>query len=251
MDNLNPFGDMTSEGLEDSQDRLGGFQRLDTDIYTGRIKMFYAGKSPNGAKNVTVILQEGDFPNEYRETIYVSKTTGENWFPNKNDATKKVPLPGFTVIEEMCLATVGKLLKDLTFEEKTVNLWDNDLRKEMPTKVMMATELLGQEVSVAIVKTVENQTEKNQQTGEYVPKADGSTKEVNNIDKVFNTASKKTVPEARENLEPKFWDSWVERNKGVTRDKTAKGNTQSGRPGSGAPAAGNGGGQEPRKSLFG
>lgn len=251
----NPFGNLKSEGLEESQDRLGGgFAAKESDIYTGNIKAFYAGESAKGAKSVTVILAGGQFGDqEYRETIYITKQTGENFYLNPQDKSKKIPLPGFTVIDDMCLATVGKPLSEVDFEEKVMNIWDPEQRKELPKSVPMAVELLGQEVSVAIQKTLENQTEKDAQ-GNYVPKADGSTREVNNIDKVFNTATKMTVAEARGGAtEAQFWDKWVERNQGKTRDKTEKNAGQAGRPNAGGTpqAGGNAGGAAPRTSLFG
>ena len=53
----NIFGNLTTEGLEESQDRLGGFRVLDTDAYTGVIKAAYAGKSPHSkAQSISVIL---------------------------------------------------------------------------------------------------------------------------------------------------------------------------------------------------
>ena len=81
----------------------------------------------------------------------------------------------------------------------------------------------------------------------------------NTIEKVFHHPSKVTVVEAREaqkagrDAEAVFYDKWVEKNKGVTRNKAkgASGNGgNSGRPGGGAPQAG-GGQQKKTNSLFG
>ena len=202
---------------------------------------------------MTIILAGGQFGDqEYRETIYITKQTGENFYLNPQDKTKKVPLPGFTIIDDMCLATVGKPLSEIDFEEKVMNIYDYEAKKELPKSVPMAVELLGQEVSVAIQKSLENQTEKDAQ-GNYVPKADGSTRETNNIDKVFNTATKMTVAEARGGAtESHFWDKWIERNQSKTRDKTEKQAGQAGRPAGSTPQAGNNaGGGAPRTSLFG
>lgn len=249
----NPFSKLSNEGLEETQDRLGGgFAAKDSAIYTSKIKAFYAGQSAGGAHSVTVILAGGDFgDSEYRETIYITNKKGKNFFENKQDKTKKVPLPGFTLIDDMCLATVGKPLNELGFEDKVMNIYDHEQGKEVPKSVQMAVEILGQEVSVAVLKSKENVTEKNN-AGDYVPKADGSTKEVNNIDKVFNTATKMTVAEARGGAtEPKFWDAWSEKNKDTVRDKTNNGGS-GGKPGTGAPQSGTGAGTTtPRSSLFG
>lgn len=245
------FDNLKSDGLEQTQDRLGGYAAKETGIYTGTLKAFYAGQSSGGAKSVTVILAGGDFGNaEYRETVYITNRSGENFYLNPQDKTKKVPLPGFTVIDDICLATIGKPLSEVDFEDKVMNIYDPEQKKELPKSVPMAVEMLGQEVSVAILKSTENQTEKNS-NNEYVPKADGSTRDVNNIDKVFNTATRFTVAEARANAdEAKFWDAWDARNTGKTRDKTTKDGAKSGTPGA-APQSGAGGGSSaPRSSLF-
>ena len=52
----NVFSNLTGNGLEESQDRLGGFSLLDTDIYVGTIKMAYGGSSASGALNVTLVF---------------------------------------------------------------------------------------------------------------------------------------------------------------------------------------------------
>lgn len=253
------FGNLTNEGLEEAQDRLGGgFAPFEAAIYTGDIKQFYAGESTGGARSVTVILAGGDFGDrEYRETIYV--TTGRdkgqrNWFPAKDkdgkETGKKQPLPGFTIIDDMVQATVGKGLNELDFEEKIVNIYDHEAGKEMPKSVPVAVEILGKTVSVAIKNTLENQTVKDN-SGNYVPKDDGSTRNVNNIEKVFNTAAKMTIAEAKNGAtEGKFWAAWEEKNKGKVIDKTNKTGGTAGRPG-GAPQAGAASGGAPRTSLFG
>lgn len=251
----NPFGNLSSEGLEETRDSLGGYAAKESGIYTGKLKAFYAGQSSGGAHNVTVIVTGGDFGNtEYRETVYITNRKGENFFLNKNDNNKKVPLPGFTVIDDICLATVGKSLSELGFEEKMMNIYDPEQKKELPKSVPMAVEILGQEVSLAILKSTENQTEKV--GDQYVPKSDGSTRDVNNIDKVFNTQTKMTVAEARGGqTESAFWDAWEGRNKGKTRDRTTKdgagGAGKAGAPQAGAGNAAGNGGAAPRTSLFG
>lgn len=99
---------------------------------------------------------------------------------------------------------------------------------------------------------LENKNEK--QGDEYVPTAE--TRELNATDKVFHTETRMTVVEAREGAEvAKFWDSWLERNKGNTRDKRTIKDGQAGTAGApkaaGASAAAPAAGGAPRKSLFG
>lgn len=252
------FGNLTTEGTEATEDRLGGYAAIDTDIYTGTIKMAYAGQSSGGARSVTLILAGGDYgSNEYRETVYITNKKGENFYIKDG---KKYQLPGFITINHLCQVTVGKELHEMQGEDKMVNVYDPDQKKEMPKSVPVLIELLGQEVSLAIVNTLELVTTKDTQ-GNYVPKGDGSTKNTNSIEKAFHTASKMTVHEAVNKQKDatqvaEFWDKWVEKNKGVTRDKTkaaGAGTGTAGKPGaSGAPTAGAAaGGGAPRSSLFG
>ena len=53
---MSMFNNLTNEGLEEPQDRLGGFAPLETGIYTGEIKALYGGKSAGGATSLTVIV---------------------------------------------------------------------------------------------------------------------------------------------------------------------------------------------------
>jgi hypothetical protein len=246
------FGTLNNTGMEETQDRLGGFQPFTTGIYTGKIKLAYAGASTGGARNITLIVDFGG--REYRETIYITNKKGENWFLNKDDRTKKVPLPGFTTVDDICLVTSGSPLADQDAEDKMVKVYDKDAKKEIPMSVPVLTGLIGKDVSLGIVQILEN---KNEKVGnEYVPTAE--TRTSNAIDKVWHTETKMTVAEARAGAETgAFWGAWAERNKDQIRDKrTIKDGVaapQSGRPGAakagGAPVAGAQAGA--RKSLFG
>lgn len=243
------FSSLTTEGLEESKDRLGGFAPLETDIYVAKIKALYAGQSSGGAMSVTLIaaLQDG---REYRETVYVTNKNGQNFFLNKHDNNKKVPLPGFTVIDDICLIATGKPLAEQTAEDKVVQVYDPEAKKELPKSVPMLMDAVGQDIGLGIVKQLVNKNEK--QGNEYV--ATAATREENFIDKVFHPTMKLTVAEARNGQdEGKFWDAWVKKNQGQTRDKRE---IKDGEAGSSArpPKAGTpptAGGQAPRKSLFG
>ena len=248
------FGNLKNDGLEETQDRLGGFQPLNAGIYSGKIKLAYAGASAGGARSVTLIVDLGG--SEYRETIYITNKKGENWFLNKDDKTKKVPLPGFTTVDDICLVASGAPLSEQEAEEKMVKVWDSEAKKELPKSVPVLTGLVGKDISLGLLKVLENKNEKH--GDEYVPTAE--TRTANSIDKVFDTESKMTVAEARAGATSgAFWGAWLERNKDQTRDKrTIKdgvaGAPQSGRPGAGRTQAGPpvaGAAAGARKSLFG
>lgn len=249
------FGNLKSDGLEQSTDNLGGggFTR-ESDIYSGKIKMAYAGAAKSGARFVQLIV---DLPDgkEYKETVYITNKAGENFYLNKSDNSKKVPLPGFTTIDDICLCATGKPLSDQDSEEKIVKIYDFETKAELPTSVPVLIELLGQDISLAILKVTENKqadSGKVDASGKKIYEATAETRDINSIDKVFNTDTKMTVVEARNKAEaPVFWDNWLERNKGKTRDKTSKvignpsapGAARSGPPQAGAAPA--------RQSLFG
>lgn len=242
------FSNLTNEGLEEAQDRIGGFAPFTTDAYDGTVKLAYAGQSEGGAHNVTFIFAGID-GRDYSETIYITNRKGENFFLNKDDKTKKVPLPGFTVVNDICLATTEAPLAEQETEEKVVNIYDYDAKKEVPKSVQVLTALLDKPVTLGIVEQLENKSQKDQ-AGNYVPIAD--TRIVNFIDKVFHTATKKTMVEAMNGQDAAFYAKWVERNKGQQRDKRSIKDGEagaSGRPPVGGPPAGGPAGKA--KSLFG
>lgn len=243
----NMFSKLTTDGLEETQDRLGGYQPFDTAIYPATIKMAYAGQSSGGAMSVTVVADCNG--KEYRETLYVTNKKGENFFLNKNDNTKKVPLPGFTVVDDICLITTGEPLSAQKTEEKTVKLWDSEQKKEMPKAVEMLTGLIGQKVKLGIIRQLENKSEKDS-NGVYQPTAE--TRETNFIDKVFHPEMDLTVAEARDGQETaKFHDSWAERNNGQIRDKREIKDGEGGKTGAPPKSGGSSSSPAPRQSLFG
>ena len=243
------FGNLTTDGLQESQDRLGGIQVFNTDIYIGTIKALYAGKSSGGATSVTLIADlDGK---EYTETLYVTNKDGQNWFANKQDNTKKVPLPGFTVVDDICLIATGEPLAAQETEEKVVKVWDSEAKKEMPKSVPMIIAALGKPIALGIQKTLAN---KQTKVGtEYV--ANAETREENHIDKVYHPEMKLTVAEARAGQDvAQFWDAWLLKNKDQVRDKrTIKDGEagNSGAPSKAPPKPGTPAGQPARKSLFG
>lgn len=242
------FGGATTEGLEEVQDRIGGAVIRDTDAYDAKVKLAYAGQSDGGAKNITWVFEMPD-GQEYRETIYWTNKKGENWFKNKQDPSKKVPLPGFTVCDDLCLATTGKPLAEQETEEKQVLIYDFDQKKELPKAAHVLIDTLDQPVTLGLVRQTVNKNVK--QGNEYVPGPD--SKDENIIEKVFHTETKLTMVEAKQQAETAaFYPSWVERNKGNTKDrrknKDGSSGGTAGAPG-GPPQAGSA--PAPKTSLFG
>ena len=249
------FGNLGTEGLEEAQDRLGGFSIKPTDAYLATIKVAYAGKSSGGAQSVTVVADIGGA--DYSETVYVTNKKGENFFLNPNDKTKKVALPGFTTINDLCIVTTEKPLASQDTEEKTVKIYDYEAKKELPTVVPVLVDLIGKQAWFGIVAQTVDRQKKNESSGEYEPT--GETRDENVIEKIFHEPTKMTVVEATEaaktgNTPDKlFFDAWVAKNKDVTRNraKGAGSGGKSGRPESSGSAPTSGGETKATKSLFG
>lgn len=227
------FDNLSTDGLEKSKDTLGGFQVRDTDAYKGIIKAIFAGKADSGAQNVTVVftLEDGS---EYSETVYVTNKQGQNWYANKQDSSKKEPLPGFTRINELFLATTGKPINQQTWVTKQFKVWNKEAGEALPTAVQMAEDALNKEVLFTLTKEIVDKTKK--EGSQYVPT--GETREQNVFTQVFDPVSRKSVNEAIEGKDAEFLDKWLARNKGKTFDK-AKGNKGNGQQGgnSGRPPA--------------
>ena len=233
------FNNLTTDGMEEQKDILGGFSLLDTNVYPATIKVAYAGKSPSGAMNITLHADiEGK---EYRETVYITNKNGENFYVNKNDG-KKNPLAGFTIINDLCQICCGKALNQMDTENKILMVYDNSLQKEVQTSVPVIMDLCEKKVGLAIVK--EKRFKAVNDNGTY--KETDEIRENNVITKVFDPDTRQTVYEINHHLtqEPLFCDKWVEKNQGQIFDRTKKSRKDSGGAKSSAPKT------EPRKSLF-
>jgi hypothetical protein len=215
---MSMFANLTADTLEESTDRLGGFAPLETGIYSGKIKLAYAIESRQGAQGVTLVVDIAGKESTF--TQYITNRQKQNYYMSKDTPPKKMPLPGFTTIDDVCLCAVGRPLSEQATESKVVSLYDPELKREVPQSVPMLMGLLGQEISLAIEKCTVDKTSKNA-AGDYVPT--GETREVNEIAKVFNTATRMTVVEAKSGqLGGAFWDAWQTRNAGKTRDRRDK-----------------------------
>lgn len=248
------FGNMTKDGLEASGDRIGGGGLFDSGVYTGKVKLAYAGKSAGGAAFMAVHLDLGG--KEYRETIYISNKAGENFYVDKNDPKKKQPMPGFVTIDELCMMTTGLPLAEQDFTDKVVSLYDFDTKKDVPQNVPCMLDVMGKDITVAIFKDTVDKQEKDSQ-GQY--QNTGKTREENVIDKFFHADSGRTTTECLAGMETAiFLPKWKEKNTGVTRDRVKGAAGKSGVPGGKAggslfqAGAANGNqGAPAKKSIFG
>lgn len=239
------FANLTTDNLADTGDTLGGgYEPLPSDVYPATIKLAYLGKAKaSNAQSVTVHADCNG--KEVRETIWITNRNGENFYPDKQDPSKKFPLPGFTTIDDLCLLSTGQPLAEMDVEEKVVKLYSYEEKKEVPTPVQVITPLLGKQVQLGVLRQIVDKTKKNEATGKYEPT--GETRTENTIDKVFHAESGRTVHEFRSEIpQAEFLPLWKEKNAGKDRNKAkglSAGGAGAGASGAGRPSAG--------KKLFG
>jgi len=215
------FKDLTTDDtIKGESDVLGGFKVYDSGVYTAKIELAYAQKSPKGAMGLHLVFKMPD-SSEMRNTLYV--TSGDlkgnkNYYENSQG--EKNYLPGFNQANALCLLTVEKSLSELDTEEKVINLYSPETKSEIPTKVQMLTDLLGKEITLGLLKQTTNKNVKDAD-GKYQPTAE--IREENEIDKMFRAIDGLTKVEidAKE-TDPKFLQKWKKKWEGKVKDKTTK-----------------------------
>ena len=248
------FGNLKekTQGMEQAQDRVfGGGYVIDSDIYEMTLKAAYVGQSSKGANFMHVIFKRDGEDTEYREDVYFTSGNDKGGTPYYEKNGKKLPLPGYTVISDLCLILGGAPLEETDFQEKTLKVYDPESKTEQPKSVMVPVELLDKKLLVGVLRSTEIKQAKDA-TGNYVDTDE--TRDTNSIDKLFDLESKRTVVEAMNGAEEAvFFNTWLETNKGKVIDRTKK---KDGKPGqSGAagapPKAAGAAASAPKKSLFG
>lgn len=221
------FQNLTTDGLEVNKvDTLGGGRQiLESDIYDGVIKQAYADKYASGAMFVALTVDING--TDYEERLLLTNSKGENFFVRNN---KKSPMPGFTIMEHICLATIGSTLSQVATEPKVLQAWDSDARAMTNQSKEVLVDLIGQPITLAIQKIRKNKQEKADD-GKWVDINEPI--EENEITHVFNTEYKITVLEANNGVsEPTFYNAWLDKRKGQTYDRFKEVKTQgtAGRP---------------------
>jgi len=220
MSNLSMQTDVQVEELSTG----GGSFLWDTGIYDCVVDMAYFDVSKGGARSLNLTLLNND-GKKLKQTFYVTNRKGETTYMNAKG--EKRYLPGFSVSTNLCVTSVNEDLGsvDDASEMKTVNVYNFDQRKEVPTEKKVATTLLGKKVKAAIFKQVVNKRV-NDGTGNYVDSAE--TKEENEIKDFYFADSGLTVSEKTKGIEEAIMSlKWAERNTGklINRAKPVAGGT--------------------------
>lgn len=211
----------TDSSIADEKDYVGGgISVLDSNTYKFKVELAYLGKANSGALSLNVVLKTED-DRELRQQFWMTSGTekgGKNYFEKDGE---KHYLPGFVAANSLCLLTVGKEISALDTEEKVIKLWSSETKAEVPTKVPMLVDLLGQEIVAGVLKQTVDKNHKNEATGKY--EATGETREENEIEKFFRARDNKTTAEIRAGVEEAvFIGQWKAKWEGKVKNK-AKG----------------------------
>ena len=148
----------------------------------------------------------------------------------------------------LCLLTVGNEISEMDTENKMIKLWNREAQKEVPTEVPVVTGLIGQEITLGLIRQTVDRVAKADD-GSYVPT--GETREENEIDKFFRAKDKLTTAEIRGQIEePGFFNAWKNKWDGQTRDKSTQNSGSTSSKVSGALSGTNRSSSKPTESLF-
>lgn len=215
---MNLFANLDTSDVELSRDYVPNV--LDSDIYKAKIDVAYIGQSSGGAISITLNYQISG--RKFKETFYI---TNKEKCPYYIKDDKKILIPGYKIINDLCLVVLGKELNDPDLNQgpKVFDIYDYSKGEEVKTEVNAILDLSGQEVYLGILKKLKNKSQKTDD-GSYVDTAE--TKEINNINAVFSVSSRMTAYELNHDDErgAVFWDKWLAANKGKVKDeRTIKG----------------------------
>lgn len=239
---------LTSDSsIADEKDIIGGSRVLNSDLYNFKIVHAYVTKSDGGAVGLVLNLKN-DAGQELRSTQWMTSGTAKGAKNYYEKDGERHYLPGYNMANALCLLTVGKEISQIETEQKVIPVYNSEAKGEIPTKVEMLTDLLGQEISAGVIKQKVDKTKKNPTTGTYEPT--GETREENEIDKFFRTRDRMTTAEIRAKAETAaFADTWIAKWQGKERDRS-KGAAAAGTAGlPNKPAAATA--AKPTTSLFG
>ena len=229
------FSNLTTDNIEKSDDRVGGAApRLPTSIYDATIKLAYVSDSRRSKAQALNIHMEIN-GQEIREQIWFTNGQGQNFYVAKDGSGKHMQLPGFTLVNELCLLTTEQELSQQDVEEKVAKLWNYEERAEKNTNVNCLTDMHGKTVKVALLRKLIDKTAQTD-SGDYKPT--GDTVLINAVDKFLYAKDGRTVLEIQNNIEEaEFAEAWLTRNDNKDRDVTDKSKPAAGSSGVGRPGA--------------
>lgn len=229
-------GTTVATNAEKETDRLGGFQLYDSGIYPMAIEVAYLQIAASGARSITFHFK-GEV-GSFRSTQFFTSGTEKGCKTYYEKDGKQFNLPGYTMVNDICLLAGIGGIAGAELEEKVLKLWSKDAQGEVPTKVQVITNLLGKQIACGLLKQTVDKTALGGDN-EYHPT--GETRDENELDKVFHVETGLTAVEMEASansatpLEPDFLHKWKAKYEGQTLNK-AKGATAGGTAGNAAAA---------------
>lgn len=220
------------------RDSVGGGSRIiDGGVYGATITMAYLQKSQlknyngvqsGGALGVHLTFMT-DTGKEVRQSIYITSGVDKGEKPTYTDKKtgEEHYLPGYLLVNSLTCLTIGKELhEELDEELKAVPIYNFEAKADVPTKVPVLLELIGQKVKIGVAKNLF--TKKKLDGNVYVPT--GEDGEQNEVIKFFRYEDDMTTGEILEGkTEAKFVNDFKAKYEGQLIDKRDK-------PPAGAPA---------------
>jgi len=238
----------TKEKVEAPIDRLGGSTVRPSGVELFKIKNIYFLAADSGAMMCYLTATDSKGL-DYRESLCVASGDAKGNSPTYKDKNTGALnfLPGYNIVNALAMLTIETDITDLETETITVKHYSKAASKEIPTEVEVVTDMIGQEVQLAIKHVIKNKQELV--SGKYVDV--NEERAFNEIGSVFEADSGHTLQEALEGVEPEFKDKWLEKYEGKPFNtyKEVKG----GGGGNSVTSGGNKGDADagkPKKSMF-
>lgn len=246
---MNMLANLTSDAtIAQETDSVGGNAPLESGLYPMTVAMAHLNKSDGGALSLVLTLKDTN-GKEVKQALWMTSGTakgGNNYYIDKNG--DKQYLPGYLQANSLCQLTLGKEISAMVTEEKVIKLYNATAKAEVPTKVQVLTDLIGQDILVGLIKQTVDKTTKNDQ-GVYLPT--GETRDENEIDKLFRAADRMTSAEIRaQATEASFAATWEAKWAGKTKNKSKGADANGGTAGAPRAASAPGAGNKPKASLF-
>jgi hypothetical protein len=213
------FTDDVSNINDKATAETSGYSPLQSNTYPVKIKYAYVEKSKGEALGLNIVATT-DTGVEYKETFWMTsgKAKGcKRTFIDKQGNEQF--LPGYKHANSLAKIATGKSIDGMVPEQKIINKYSYDQKKEVATPVNMLMDLLGKEVILGIrLKTV-NKRVKN--GSGYVDSPE--LKSENETDKIFRASDKKSLYEIENSVEEaKDIEVWLAKNEGKTFDRSKK-----------------------------
>lgn len=203
------------EQIQGEKDSVGGGYTRESDVYRMKIVGAYLSTSSSGAHSLNVTFKDGD--GEIKQTFWITSGKEKGCKPYYEKDGKKTFLPGFLQANSLCLLTADKEISDMVPEQKLVNIYNADAKKEVPTQVPVLMDIIGKEIKVGLLKQTVN---KNVKGGDGTYHPTNETRDENEVDKLFSASNDMTSTEIKAQAkEATFINTWLGKWKGVTKNK--------------------------------